>query len=91
MNMTLLGASGVLAHGSWGSWWMIPTFFVYGALHGGVSDSRWHECGHRTAFKTAWMNDAVYGLASFMVWREAVSRRGVTFAITARFRRSSST
>ena len=71
----LLGFSGYLAHQSWGSWWMIPAFFVYGTLYGSVSDSRWHECGHRTAFKTAWMNDAVYFLASFMVWREAVSWR----------------
>jgi Na+-transporting NADH:ubiquinone oxidoreductase subunit F len=71
----LLGASGYLAHRSWGTWWMIPAFVVYGTLYGSVSDSRWHECGHRTAFKTGWMNDAVYFIASFMVWREAVSWR----------------
>lgn len=71
----LLLGSGYLAHRSWGSWWMVPTFFVYGTLYGSVSDSRWHECGHRTAFKSAWMNDVVYALASFMVWREAVSWR----------------
>jgi Na+-transporting NADH:ubiquinone oxidoreductase subunit F len=71
----LLGVSGYLAHRSWGTWWMLPTFFVYGTLYGSVSDSRWHECGHRTAFETAWMNDAVYFVASFMVWREAVSWR----------------
>jgi Na+-transporting NADH:ubiquinone oxidoreductase subunit F len=71
----LLGASGYVAHLSWGTWWMIPAFFVYGTLYGSVSDSRWHECGHRTAFKTTWMNDALYYLASFMVWREAVSWR----------------
>jgi Na+-transporting NADH:ubiquinone oxidoreductase subunit F len=71
----LLAGSGYLAHLAWGTWWMLPTFFVYGTLYGSVSDSRWHECGHRTAFKTAWMNDAVYFLASFMVWREAVSWR----------------
>lgn len=71
----LLGGSGYLAHRSWGTLWMVPAFFVYGTLYGSVSDSRWHECGHRTAFKTAWMNDVVYYLASFMVWREAVSWR----------------
>lgn len=71
----LLGISGYLAHQSWGTWWMIPAFFVYGTLYGSVSDSRWHECGHRTAFKTTALNDAVYYLASFMVWREAVSWR----------------
>ncbi len=71
----LLGGSGYLAHLSFGTWWMIPAFFVYGTLYGSVSDSRWHECGHRTAFKSTWMNDAVYYMASFMVWREAVSWR----------------
>ncbi len=71
----LLGVSGYVAHRTFGTWWMIPAFFVYGTLYGSVSDSRWHECGHRTAFKTTWMNDAVYYLASFMVWREAVSWR----------------
>ena len=71
----LLGGSGFIAHRSFGTWWMIPAFFVYGTLYGSVSDSRWHECGHRTAFRTTWMNDALYYLASFMVWREAVSWR----------------
>ena len=71
----LLAGSGYLAHRTFGTWWMIPAFFVYGTLYGSVSDSRWHECGHRTAFKSTWMNDAVYYLASFMVWREAVSWR----------------
>ncbi len=71
----VLAGSGYLAHRTFGSWWMIPAFFVYGTLYGSVSDSRWHECGHRTAFKSGWMNDAVYYLASFMVWREAVSWR----------------
>jgi Na+-transporting NADH:ubiquinone oxidoreductase subunit F len=73
--IALLLGTGYLAHRSWGTWWMIPAFFVYGTLYGSVSDSRWHECGHRTAFKTAWMNDSVYFVASFMVWREAVSWR----------------
>ena len=39
-------------------------------LYGSASDSRWHECGHRTAFKTKWMNDAVYQIACFMIMRE---------------------
>ena len=71
----LLGGFGYLAHRAYGTWWMIPAFAVYGTLYGSVSDSRWHECGHRTAFRTNWMNDAVYFLASFMVFREAVSWR----------------
>jgi fatty acid desaturase len=54
----------------WGSWLAVPFFIVYGVLYGSASDSRWHECGHGTAFKTAWMNDAVYHIACFMIMRE---------------------
>ena len=54
----------------WGSWWAVPFFAAYGVLWGSSSDSRWHECGHYTAFETRWMNDLVYHLASFMILRE---------------------
>jgi fatty acid desaturase len=54
----------------WGHWWAVPFFIVYGVLYGSASDSRWHECGHGTAFKTRWMNDAVYHIACFMILRE---------------------
>ena len=63
-------ASGGLGFYFWGSWAAIPFFAVYGVLYGSASDSRWHECGHRTAFKTPWMNDVVYQLACFMILRE---------------------
>ncbi len=54
----------------YGSWWCVPFFFVYGVLYGSSSDSRWHECGHGTAFKTSWMNRVVYQIACFMIMRE---------------------
>src|SRR5664279_6662546 len=53
-----------------GTWWAVPFFLCYGVLYGSATDSRWHECGHGTAFRTQWMNDAVYQLACFMVMRE---------------------
>ncbi|MCV0425200.1 MAG: fatty acid desaturase family protein [Roseibium sp.] len=56
----------------WPSWWSAPFWLVYGVLYGSASDSRWHECGHKTAFKTAWMNAAVYQIASFMLMRNPV-------------------
>ena len=62
--------TGVAGFALWGSWWAVPVFAVYGVLYGSASDSRWHECGHGTAFKTRWMNDVVYNLASFMILRE---------------------
>ncbi len=71
----LLIGSGVLGFLTWGTWWAVPCFLVYGVIYGSTSDSRWHESLHRTAFKTTWMNDALYELASFMVFRESVSWR----------------
>lgn len=65
-----LAVSGALAYRFWGTWARIPFFALYGVLYGSASDSRWHECGHGTAFKTRWMNDVVYHLACFMIMRE---------------------
>jgi fatty acid desaturase len=65
-----LAVFGGLGIALWGSWWAVPFFAVYGVLYCSASDSRWHECGHGTAFKTRWMNDVIYQMASFMVLRE---------------------
>lgn len=59
----------------WGTWACVPFFLVYGVIYGSSCDSRWHECGHGTAFKTAWMNDVIYNIASFMVIRNPVTWR----------------
>jgi len=67
--------SGVLGYFTWGTYWAIPCFLVYGVLFASSSDSRWHESLHRTAFKSDWMNDALYEIASFMVFRESVPWR----------------
>jgi MocE subfamily Rieske [2Fe-2S] domain protein len=67
----LLG-SGILTWKLWGTWWAILPYAIYAVFYGTSSDSRWHECGHGTAFRTDWMNIAVYELASFMVMRESV-------------------
>ena len=54
----------------WGGMIAARFFAIYGVLYGSASESRWHECGHRTAFKTSWMNNAVLQVASFMIMRE---------------------
>jgi fatty acid desaturase len=59
----------------WPSLWSAPFFLAYGVLYGSATDSRWHECGHGTAFRTRWMNDAVYQIASFMIMRNPVTWR----------------
>jgi fatty acid desaturase len=53
----------------YGTWWCVPFWLAYGVLYGSSTDSRWHECGHGTAFKTQWMNKVVYQIACFMVMR----------------------
>ncbi len=66
----LLGVSAWLAFISWGTWWAVPAFFVYGTIYTSA-DSRWHESGHGTPFRTRWLNEFVYAVASFLGIREA--------------------
>jgi fatty acid desaturase len=86
----LLIVAGGLGAYFWGTWWCVPFFFVYGVLYGSGGDSRWHECGHGTAFKTQWKNDAVYQLACFFmmrnptVWRWSHSRHHTDTIIVGR-------
>ena len=66
----ILGA-GYLTYALWGTWWAVIPYAFYSVLYASTSDSRWHETGHGTAFKTDWMNNALYEIASFMVMRES--------------------
>jgi Na+-transporting NADH:ubiquinone oxidoreductase subunit F len=68
------GVSGYLLWRA-GSWWAAVPFLIYGIIYASSSDSRWHEAGHGTAFKTDWLNNALYEIASFMVMRESVPWR----------------
>lgn len=74
LYISLIGA-GVLGLYSWGTWWAIPAFLLYGIIYAASGDSRWHECGHGTAFKTPWMNEVIYQIASFQVLRSATPWR----------------
>jgi fatty acid desaturase len=67
-GMAVSGAIGVAARKH--RWIAAPAFLAYGVLYGSASDSRWHEAGHGTPFKTRWMNDTVYQIGSFCMMRE---------------------
>ena len=56
---------GILSAYFWQTWWFIPLYLVYCMFWGGA-DAIWHECGHRTAFRTRKLNDLFYHIASFM-------------------------
>jgi len=67
----LIFGSGIAGFLLWPTWWAVIPFAIYGVLYASTSDSRWHEAGHGTAFKTDWMNNVLYEIASFMVMRES--------------------
>ena len=72
MWIGLLILFGGLGSYFWETWLCVPFFLAYGVLYGSSGDSRWHECGHGTAFKTPWKNEAVYQIACFMMVRNPV-------------------
>jgi Na+-transporting NADH:ubiquinone oxidoreductase subunit F len=68
----LIFGFGFVCYRLWGTWWALIPYLLYSVLYASTSDSRWHEAGHGTAFKTDWMNNALYEIASFMVMRESI-------------------
>ena len=75
MWIGLLILTGGLGAYFWGSWWCVPFFAVYGVLYGSGGDSRWHEMGHGTAFRTQWKNEAIYQIACFFMMRNPTGWR----------------
>ena len=67
----LIFGSGYLVFLLWGSLYAIFPYMIYSVLYSSTSDSRWHESSHGTAFKTDWMNNVLYEIASFMVFRQS--------------------
>ncbi len=68
---SLIFGSGYLVIFFWGTWWFILPYIVYSVLYASTSDSRWHESSHGTAFKTPWMNNLLYEISSFMIFRQS--------------------
>ena len=62
--LSLIGL-GLMSFYTWATLWFIPCYLFYCTLWSGA-DAIWHECGHRTAFKTRKLNDFFYVIASFM-------------------------
>ena len=47
--LLLLFITGYIAYLTWGTWWAIPAFLVYGNIYS-FSNARWHEFVHRSVF-----------------------------------------
>ena len=72
-----LGLMGLCAGMSiymWGSGWAVLPLYAYAVLYSTGSQSREHETGHGTAFKTKAYNKFFFELTSFMVLRESFLR-----------------
>jgi fatty acid desaturase len=67
LGLALLCAT--LAVVLWPSWWCAPFLLAYGVLYASASDSRWHESGHGTAFRTGWIDESVHQIACFATMR----------------------
>ena len=57
--------AGYFAYATWGNWWCIIFFIIYGNIYA-CSDSIWHETGHKTAFKSKFWNKFFYHISSYM-------------------------
>lgn len=74
----------------WPSAWVVPLLLAYGVLYASGADSRWHEAGHGTAFRTQWMNSVVYQIGCFMllrnpnIWRWSHARHHTDTIIVGR-------
>ncbi|KRQ04961.1 hypothetical protein AOQ73_15305 [Bradyrhizobium pachyrhizi] len=60
---------------SWGTIWVIPTVVLFGGTLCLFAYSASHECAHGTAFKTRWLNEAVFWFSSFLFGIEPIYRR----------------
>ena len=74
LYFTSLLLTGYIAYLSWGKWWAIPAFFLYGTVYA-FANGRWHEYGHRSVFKTRKLNDFFYEISCFIAYIEPVSWR----------------
>ena len=61
----LLIITGTLAYFTWGTWWSMFWFLVYGNIYG-FSNPLWHETGHKTAFKSKSLNEFFYFISSYL-------------------------
>jgi fatty acid desaturase len=71
--VALTGTTLLLAE-LWGTWWVVPVLFVHGAVLS-FSYAASHECAHGTAFRSVWLNEAVFYLTSFIFGEEPMYRR----------------
>ena len=74
----LLILTGSLAYLTWGTWWSVFWFLVYGNIYS-FSNPLWHETGHKTAFQSKFLNEIFYYISSYMANFEPIRWRYTHF------------
>ena len=74
----LLVITGYFAYITWGTLWSLFWILIYGNIFC-FSNPLWHETGHRTAFKTKFLNDFFYQVSCFMAYFEPTRWRFTHF------------
>tara|TARA_Y100000590_G_scaffold46748_1_gene49509 strand:- start:1186 stop:2187 length:1002 start_codon:yes stop_codon:yes gene_type:complete len=74
----LLILTGYLSYVTWGTWWGIFWIIIYGNIYC-FSNPLWHETGHRTAFKSNYLNEFFYYISCYMALFEPIRWRYTHF------------
>ena len=70
----LLFLFGYLSFLFWSTWWFLLFYFLYSVVYSSANPI-WHECGHRTAFRSRILNEIFYQIGSFMTDFEPIRWR----------------
>ena len=71
----ILAATGVGVYLTLATWWVVPAMIAYGAVLTVPSYALSHECAHGTAFRSRWLNETLFWLASLLYFEEPYYRR----------------
>ena len=74
----LLVLTGLCAYLTWGTLWGIFWILIYGNIYC-FSNPLWHETGHRTAFKSNYLNEFFYYISCYMAFFEPIRWRYTHF------------
>ncbi len=70
-----LAAGGLLVWAGLGTAWIWPAMLVFGTILTVPAYALSHETAQGTAFRTRWLNEAVFWLTSFLYMEEPLHRR----------------
>lgn len=73
--LLMLLAGGAAVFVSLGTWWIVAAMIAYGTVLTLSGYALSHETAHGTAFRTRWVNEALFWISSFIYVEEPYHRR----------------